>query len=166
MKQRNINQPETRRDTIKTHLMEEHRHDPYKSRDKLTEPTVCPQCSAVFANGRRQWMDKRPEIATEMICSACHRISDGYPAGEVTLDGAFLRAHREEILALARNVAAAEKRQHALQRIIAVSEADDRMIITTTDVHLPRRIGHAIVDAYKGHSKRTTMRKASSSRED
>jgi hypothetical protein len=33
---------------------------------------------------------------------------------------------------------------------MSVTEDGDALVITTTDVHLPRRIGHAIVDAYKG----------------
>jgi hypothetical protein len=30
----------------------EREHDPYKSESKLPEPTVCPQCQAVYHAGR------------------------------------------------------------------------------------------------------------------
>jgi len=33
---------------------------------------------------------------------------------------------------------------------MAIDEADGKMIITTTDIHLPRRIGQAIHNAYEG----------------
>ena len=85
------------------------------------------------------------------LCPACHRINDKYPAGELTLTGSFLAVHGKEIIGLARNTEAAEKGEHPLQRIMALDETDDRIVITTTDIHLPRRISHAIVDAYKGH---------------
>jgi hypothetical protein len=37
-----------------------------------------------------------------------------------------------------------------LQRIIAVKQEDDRTVITTTDVHIARRIGDAVAAAYGG----------------
>ncbi len=33
---------------------------------------------------------------------------------------------------------------------MSISEDGDKLVITATDIHPPRRIGHAIVDAYKG----------------
>ena len=40
MKERNLSRRAARGDR----LIREHVHDPYKTRLKLTEPTVCPQC--------------------------------------------------------------------------------------------------------------------------
>jgi hypothetical protein len=40
-------------------LIREHVHDPYKTRLKLPEPTVCPQCGAVFNEGRWHWAPAR-----------------------------------------------------------------------------------------------------------
>lgn len=153
MKKRDLHRAEPRHDTIKSHYIQEHRHDPYKARGKLHEPTICPQCTAVFHEGRWQWMKERPEGAHQQLCPACHRINDNYPAGELTLGGTFLPAHREEIIALARNTEQAEKSEHPLQRIISIDEAAGKIVITTTDIHLPRRIGHAIVAAFKGALK-------------
>ncbi len=150
MKKRDLHRAEPRHDSMKSHHIQEHRHDPYKARQKLHEPTVCPQCAAVFHEGRWQWKE-RPEGAHEERCPACHRINDKYPAGELTLGGTFLAGHREEIIKLARNIEKAEKREHPLQRIMGIDDTAGTIVITTTDIHLPRRIGHAIVDAFKGN---------------
>ena len=150
MKQRDTHRAEQRHDSIKSHHIEEHRHDPYKASGKPAEPSVCPQCAAVFANGRWQWMDAAPVGAHANLCPACHRLNDKFPAGELTLSGGFVAAHGKEIIGLARNTEAAEKREHPLQRIMSLEGTGDCIVITTTDIHLPRRIGHAIVDAYKG----------------
>lgn len=150
MKKRDSHRPEQRHDTIKSHHIEEHRHDPYKARGKLPEPSRCPQCSAVFVNGRWQWSKEALAGAHSHICQACHRIADKYPAGEVTLTGSFAAKHAAEIVGLIRNIEAAQSREHPMQRIMALDELADRIVVTTTDIHLPRRIGHALVDAYKG----------------
>ena len=33
-------------------LIRKHVHDPYKTRLKLPDPTLCPQCGAVYSKGR------------------------------------------------------------------------------------------------------------------
>jgi hypothetical protein len=85
-----------------------------------------------------------------MTCPACRRINDRYPAGEVLLRGSFVANHGDEVVRLIRNVEAAESREHALHRIIAVRQRDGEIEVTTTDVHLPRRIGHALEGAWHG----------------
>lgn len=150
MKQRDNHHPEQRHDTIKSHHIEEHRHDPYKARGKLAEPSVCPQCGVVFKNGRWQWAEATELGAIHHLCPACHRLNDKFPAGELTLSGGFVARHAAELVGLARNAEESEKREHPLQRIMALEQTDDCIVITTTDIHLPRRIGHALVDAYKG----------------
>jgi hypothetical protein len=44
----------------------------------------------------------------------------------------------------------AERREHPLQRIMAVEARGEGLLVTTTDVHLARRIGDALHHAYKG----------------
>jgi len=127
----------------------EHMHDPYQSREKLTEPMVCGQCGAVFHDGHWQW-GPAPRDAQQSTCPACHRINDSYPAGELTLAGDFINAHRDEILALARHQEELEKGEHALHRIMDISTEPEGMSITTTDIHLPRRIGEAVHRAFHG----------------
>ncbi|SEK56186.1 BCAM0308 family protein [Nitrosovibrio tenuis] len=134
-----------RRDSI----FEERVDDAYKSRHKLPEPTVCPQCKAVFHDGRWEWRQV-PTGAHQEKCPACHRIHDQYPAGFVTLQGEFFAAHREEILHVVQNVEKRERAEHPLQRIMAIEEKDGETLITTTDIHLARGLGDAIHDAYQG----------------
>ena len=145
MKQQRL--PETARRGDR--LIRERVHDPYKTRLKLPEPSVCPDCGAAFHKGRWTWMPA-PEGANAVRCQACHRISDNYPAGIVTLRGGFLARHQTEILNLARNQEALEKGEHPLHRIMAVAKRRGEVEIATTDIHLPRRIGQALRDAYGG----------------
>lgn len=52
---------------------------------------------------------------------------------------------------LARNQETAEQPEHPLNRIIGIGdEASDRLVISTTDIHLLRRIGEAVERAYDG----------------
>jgi hypothetical protein len=129
----------------------DHILDSYKQPAKMHEPVVCPQCHAVYHQGRWQWMDNPPEGANEHTCQACHRINDRYPAGILTLEGPFVAAHKDEMISLAHNQEKAEKPEHPLNRIMSIEEeAPDRLVISTTDIHLPRRIGVAIARAYHG----------------
>jgi NMD protein affecting ribosome stability and mRNA decay len=130
-------------------LVQDTRHDTYQARHKLPEPTVCPQCGAVYHAGRWQWLAK-PAQAHEAMCPACHRIHDAFPAGYVALGGAFFKDHREELLHLARNEEARAKAEHPLKRIMKVEDQDDGTLITTTDIHLARGIGEALHHAYQG----------------
>lgn len=129
--------------------LQEHVHDSYKSRGKLSEPTVCTQCGAVYQEGRWRWLPK-PAQAHEAVCPACHRMQDGIAAGYVRLEGEFFMQHREEILQLVRHVESQEKTEHPLQRIMAIADEDDAVLVTTTDVHLARGIGEAVRHAYQG----------------
>jgi hypothetical protein len=130
-------------------MIHERVHDAYKTRLKLPEPTVCPQCGAVFHEGRWQWAP-RPDGAHEELCQACHRINDRYSAGELTIAGDFVRRHKDEIVHLARHQEEQEKAEHPLHRIMGIEERDGAIVIQTTDIHLPRRIGEALRHAFHG----------------
>ena len=65
----------------------------------------------------------------------------------------FYWAHRDEVLALVRNVAAHEREQHPLHRVMQIEEALDGVVVTTTDIHLPQRIAEALKHAYHGEFK-------------
>lgn len=130
-------------------LLQELVHDSYKAGRKLREPTCCPDCGAVFQNGRWKWT-AAPAAAHKERCPACHRVHDKFPAGFVALKGAFLQAHRDEILRLLRNHETKEKAEHPLQRIMAIVDGDDGVMVTTTDTHLARDLAQALHHAYKG----------------
>lgn len=133
----------------KDRLIKEKRHDTYLEQAKWPEPTICTQCGAVFANGRWTWQ-AAPEAANKIICPACRRILDRYPAGEIDLRGEFFSEHRDEILNLVRNVAEQEQQAHPLERVMAITEKKRSARITTTGVHLARRLGEALARAHKG----------------
>lgn len=131
-------------------LLREEVHDPYHVRGKYREPTLCSRCGAAYHKGRWQWLREAPPDAVEAHCPACRRVEDRYPAGEISISGAFAMAHAKELRQLVRNVEQAENSEHPLHRIMDIREEEDVITITTTDLHLPRRIGHALEDAWDG----------------
>ena len=131
-------------------LFKERIHDAYKARVKPAEPTVCPQCGAVFHEGRWQWR-LVPDNAHREICPACHRIHDRYPAGFLTLSGEFFQAHRDEVMNLVHKHEKHELSEHPQKRIMAVEQKKEgATLVTTTDIHLARGIGEALHHAYRG----------------
>jgi NMD protein affecting ribosome stability and mRNA decay len=124
-------------------------HDPYRSNKKLPEPTVCPDCKAVYRQGRWQWLQDSQGVERSP-CPACQRIRDRYPAGYLSLAGSFLEEHREEISQLARNIESREKELHPLNRIMDVETTPEGLQITTTEMQLARTIGNAVQRAYGG----------------
>ena len=130
-------------------IFDDLRHDPYQARGKYREPTVCPDCGAIFDNGRWKWGEAPPQ-SHKATCPACARTNDKLPAGLVTLSGEFFNAHRVELLQLARNTAANERTEHPLHRIMHVAETPAEAVITTCDVHSARCIGEALKRAYDG----------------
>jgi NMD protein affecting ribosome stability and mRNA decay len=127
---------------------QDHLLDPYHPQLKPHEPTRCPQCNALYQHGRWQWA-AAPVEAREELCPACRRTNDGLPAGIVTVHRP-LPKQRDEILALARHREEAEKAEHPLNRIMGIEEQADALTITTTDIHLARRLGEAIKRAFHG----------------
>ena len=128
------------------------KHDPYKPKGKLLEPSVCRQCKAVYHKGRWTWAPV-PANSYELLCPACHRIQDNAPSGVLLLTGDFVAKQRDEALALARNEESRAKSEHPLARIIKIEdqvEAPAGVVITTTDPHLARRIGEALHHAHRG----------------
>jgi len=130
-------------------IYDDPRHDPYQAKGKYKEPAACGGCGAVFHSGRWTWA-AAPEGAATVECPACHRTRDRQPAGFITLAGARTADEREVLLQIARNVEKREKAEHPLHRIIAIEQDADEMRVTTTDTHLPQRIGERVRHARKG----------------
>lgn len=123
--------------------------DAYRMPEKLTEPAVCPECSAVFHKGRWQWLEA-PAGAHRETCPACKRTHDNFPAGYVTLEGPYFDTHSEEILHTVWNHERHQRLEHPLKRIIATERQGDVTIVTTTDIHLARGIAEAVKHAFQG----------------
>lgn len=125
------------------------RHDTYQSGKKYREPTRCPDCGSLFINGRWTWEETGRE-AEAVLCPACKRIEDNYPAGYAELSGPFFREHEFEIRHLIRNLERTESKEHPLERIMEIRDEDDHLVVTTTGMHLARRIGDSLKQAYEG----------------
>ena len=139
----------------KDNLFKTSTHDPYKQ-PRVEGSAICPQCEAVYQSGNWTW--KRPEntvihAARTVECPACRRIDDNMPAGTLTLSGSFLLKHRNEIINLIKNTEKKEKAEHALERIIGLTDSAAALIVTTTGIHLANRLGHALEAAFKGNSE-------------
>lgn len=130
-------------------------HDPY-CQPRMQGSAVCPQCDAVYQAGNWTW--NRPENtvvhnAQSVTCPACRRIVDNVPAGTLTLSGGFLHQHHDEIIHLIENTEKQEKAEHALERIIHLTDVADDLKVTTTGIHLANRLGHALEAAFKGEAR-------------
>jgi hypothetical protein len=122
---------------------------PIEKQQKLTEGTVCPECGAVYRNVRWQW-SARAKDTPQRMCLACRRIHHRFPAGVITLHGPLDQSQREDIVRLARHQEEAEKSEHPLNRIVGIENNPGGIVITTTDIHLPRRIGETVKRAFDG----------------
>lgn len=129
--------------------LNEPHEDSYRDSAKLPDPSRCPKCGVVYHKGHWAW-GEAPANALRIKCPACRRIEDDFPAGYVTLKGAFLAEHRQEVLNLVKARETRAKSEHPLQRIIDVKPLADGVLVTTTDGHLARNIAHALHEAFKG----------------
>lgn len=123
-------------------------HDPYQHRQKFAEGGTCPQCGVIYRAGRWQWGEA--ENSFPQLCPACRRIDDRAPAGILTLRPPLDQPRKDEAVRLARHQEEAEKSEHPLNRIIGIEETPEGIVITTTDIHLPRRIAEAVRRAFGG----------------
>lgn len=130
-------------------LIQESNHDPYKPAQKYPEPTICPQCGVVFRDGRWAWAEAPPD-AQKKFCPACRRIQDEFPVGFVHVSGDYFMRHRDELVQLIESESEKEQSEHPLERVMASAPADGGMLVTTTGVHLARRIGEALHRACHG----------------
>jgi len=130
-------------------LLQEVVHDAYQPRRKPGEAVRCRGCNAVYRRGR--WTKGAAGgPARAALCPACRRTRERLPCGFVTLSGDFLGGHRDEIVALVKSCEARESSRHVLERIIKLAERPGGLLVTTTGIHLARRIGDALQHAYKG----------------
>jgi hypothetical protein len=130
--------------------IQEHEADSYGSKGKLPDPTACPECRALYRDGRWTW-GSPPVDAHPSKCPACRRIEDRLPAGIVVVEGEFAQTHRAELEGRIRHVEERERAEHPLKRIIAIEDRDTGGFeVSTTDARLARGIGAALHAAYQG----------------
>ena len=130
-------------------FIKERRHDVYQIEEKLPESTRCPECGVEIKNGHWSW-PKPPEKVQEVRCPACKRVADNAPAGFIEIRGSFFKENRDEILHMIMNIEKAEKADRPLERVIEITDEHDHVRVTTTGVHIARRIGEALSRSYKG----------------
>lgn len=136
--------------------------DPYQPQLDPGEVAACTGCQAVYQ--RRHWFFDHDTYVREtmqpttrlVLCPACQKIRDSYAEGQVTLQpSAFLSAHKDEIVRLIHNEEDRAKGMNPLERIVALKESEDSVVITTTNEKLAQRIGRALKNAFQG---KTTYR--------
>jgi len=131
-------------------LIKEKQNDVYFDRHKYSEPTLCTTCNSLYLHGRWTW-ETTDQSVNKAVCPACKRIIDNYPAGTIEITGSFFKEHEDDLTNLIFNIEKQEKMAHALERIIEITHKRGITIITTTGIHLARRIGEALSRSYKGN---------------
>lgn len=135
----------------------DHEGGRHRTTRAMSEPTVCKECGAVYAN--RRWsatrspiyknQNRRPEKIT--VCPACKQASNGEPRGFVHINGAFFVGHPREVKNLLFNEAKRAGEDNPLARILELKEGDGhKLTVTTTTEHLAQRLGHAMEKAFGG----------------
>jgi NMD protein affecting ribosome stability and mRNA decay len=130
--------------------------DPYLPRGGSRELVRCRTCRAIYHHKR--WYLEGDAFSSKVrkspvrltVCPACRKIRDRFPGGIITLQGGFLKAHKDQILHLVRNQETRAKGINPLERIISIKDRRDRVEIQTTNERLAQRIGREIQRAYKG----------------
>jgi hypothetical protein len=113
--------------------------DSYASGAKPSDSMVCETCGVVWHGGRWYWGAPPESVVRAGLCPACQRISDRYPAGQLVLD-ASLVPRLAEIEHIVRKVEVAERQEHPLERVMALEASAGGIEVTTTGVHMARRI--------------------------
>ena len=123
--------------------------DPYRL--DIPDKSYCTQCGLGYVNRSWKFDVDKSKMKHKIVCPACRKINDKYFLGILTIKGAFLNEHKDEILSLIHNEEKKHRSKNALQRIGETSyEKDGSIIISTTNVRLAYRIGRALYKAYRG----------------
>lgn len=133
--------------------------DPYIMDQGLPEPTICTGCQAVYRN-KRWYLDVEAfkhlsddVKVTRQLCPGCRKIEDGYAEGYVTLRGAYLWAHEEEIRNILRNEVTKARAKNPLERIIRMEREGQDLVIETTEEKLAEHLGRALHKSHQGELK-------------
>ena len=135
---------------------------------KLSSAQLCERCEAVWYDGH--WhtapglaavlrAKKKTAKGTKkpMLCHECHVAVHG-PAnpkdklyeGQLTLDGLKDDKEKAQILATIRNFAAKQTKRDPEDRIVAIDDRGQRVVVTTTENQTAVGMGKAVDAAHKG----------------
>lgn len=131
------------------------RSDPYRDETHWPDPCRCPDCGAVYHQGRWQWAEALRVEPQRQCCPACRRLRDRQPAAALHLKGEQLDAHWSEMQRLVQHLAEREGAEHPLERIMDIhhppqAPAGERRL-TFTGTHLAHGVASALQQAYGGH---------------
>ncbi len=124
--------------------------DPYIPKIGPKDMAICKRCGAIYHNKRWSFRKRTERPTKEVLCPACQKIRDGFAGGFVTIQGEFIKDHKEEILNLVRNKEERSMYYNPLNRIIEIKQKDDTIEITTTTEKLAQRIGQMLRKAFHG----------------
>ncbi len=131
--------------------------DPYLPRGASCKVAVCEGCHAVFMN-KRWYSDgevyeavaNNPETMM-LVCPACLKIRDNFPGGIVTLKGAYVLPHKQDLMNLIKNEEERARGFNPLERIMSIKEnGHGNLVISTTNEKLAQRLGRALKKAFHG----------------
>lgn len=130
------------------------RADPYRDETHWPDPCRCPDCGAVYHQGRWQWAEALRLEPQRQRCPACRRLHDRQPAAALQLHGPHLDSLWPEIQRLVQHTAEREGAEHPLERIMAIDHppqapAGERRL-TFTGTHLAHGVATALQQAYGG----------------
>lgn len=120
-----------------------HHEIKYPHHEKAAEALVCTECGVVHHRGQWYWGAPPVTHVEGALCPACKRIRARDAAGTLELDESFV-PHRDEILGMIRNEEEAEKAEHPLERLMGVQDVEGGLVVTTTGIHLARRIANKL----------------------
>lgn len=129
--------------------------DPYLAKGAKGKISVCGSCRAVYRNKRWYLAEDSDEAlragAHPVVCPACLKIRDRFPGGIVTLKGAYVFAHKQEIMNLVKNEEGRARGFNPLERVMSIRENGyGGIVITTTNEKLAQRLGRAMKKAFSG----------------
>ena len=123
---------------------------------RLTDPTVCERCGAVYT--RRTWRrdhkvtDALLRGAAWAVCPACALASREEYFGRVVLRGAYAAAHEADIRRRILNVAERAQFTQPERRVVSVDHAGDVLEVLTTSQKLAHRIARELKKAFGGRT--------------
>jgi hypothetical protein len=111
------------------------------------QPAVCTECKAAHSEGRWRWQAPGAG-AVAVTCPACHRARHRIAAHVIELGGA-LPPWWNEVRGMIGNVERAEVSDHPMERVLAIDMRDDRVLVSTTGLHIARRLVAAFLRRFR-----------------